>query len=111
MNKYKNRNTVVDGIRFDSKREAERYKELKLMESAGIIKDLVLQPVYELQPKFKYNGMTERAVTYRADFKYIEIESGATVVEDVKGVETVAFKIKRKLLLYKYPELDFRIIK
>jgi len=68
MNKYRNIKTTVDGIRFDSKREAERYSELKLLERAGIITDLKLQPKFELIPK--HNG--NRALTYIADFSYTE---------------------------------------
>lgn len=102
--KYGNRKTVVNGIKFDSKAEAERYKELKLLEKAGLIKSLILQPEFLLQDKFKYNGRTERAVKYIADFKYFDVARGVYVVEDVKGVETEAFKIKRKLFLKRYGE-------
>lgn len=110
--KYGNRKTVVDGIKFDSKVEAERYKELRLMEKAGEIRDLVLQPKFLLQDKFKHKGKTERAVKYIADFKYFDVLRGVYVVEDVKGVETEAFKIKRKLFLKRYGcEYDFDIVK
>lgn len=102
--KYGNRKTVVNGIKFDSKAEAERYKELKLLEKAKLIEDLILQPEFLLQDKFKYNGRTERAVKYIADFKYFDVARGVYVVEDVKGVETEAFKIKRKLFLKRYGE-------
>ena len=54
--KYNNTRPVVDGIKFDSKREAERYKELKLLERAGKISDLILQPRFELLPKYTING-------------------------------------------------------
>ena len=83
--KYGNRKTVIDGIKFDSKAEAERYKELKILEKAGLIKKLILQPEFLLQDKFKYNGKTERAVKYIADFKYFDVAKGVYVVEDVKG--------------------------
>ena len=110
--KYGNRKTVVDGKEFDSKAEAERYKELRLMEKADIIKDLVLQPEFLLQDKFRYKGKTERAVKYIADFKYFDVRKGVYVVEDVKGVETEVFKIKRKLFLKQYgDEYDFEIVK
>lgn len=109
MNKYRNRKTIIDGITFDSRREAERYRELRLMEKANLILHLELQPVYELQAKFRHNGKTERAITYKADFRYEE--NGRIVVEDVKGMETEVFKIKRKLFLYRYPDIDFRIVK
>ena len=110
--KYGNRKTVVDGIEFDSKAEAERYEELRLMEKAGKIKDLILQPEFLLQDKFKHKGKTERAVKYIADFKYFDVSRGVYVVEDVKGVETEAFKIKRKLFLKRYGgEYDFEIVR
>jgi hypothetical protein len=87
---------VVDGIKFDSKKEANRYRELRLMVDAGVISDLELQPVFELVPK--QDG--ERAVKYVADFQY---RSGSeTVVEDVKSpaTKTPVYRIKRKLMLF-----------
>lgn len=76
MNKYHNCKVMVDGIKFDSKAEARRYAELKLMEDTGHIKELKLQPKFELQPKYKNNkGETIRAITYKADFSYIETRS------------------------------------
>jgi hypothetical protein len=108
--KYKNKKTIIDGIKFASKGEASRYQELKLLEKAGVIQNLELQPSYELQPKFKYNGKAERAITYKADFRYIE--NNTIVVEDVKGFETKDFLIKRKMFLRNYGDsVDFRIIK
>lgn len=76
MNKYHNCKVMVDGIKFDSKAEARRYAELKIMEDTGHIKELKLQPKFELQPKYKNNkGETIRAITYKADFSYIETHS------------------------------------
>lgn len=110
MSKYHSKKTLRDGILFDSKAEADRYTELKLLEKAGLIQDLKLQPEYELQPKFKYHKKTERAITYKADFEYME--GVTTVVEDVKGFVTKDFAIKRKLFLHKYGDIyDFRLIK
>ena len=110
QNKYKNKKTTIDNITFDSKNESNRYLELKILLKSGLIKDLVLQPAFELQPKFKYQGKTERSITYKADFQYTE--DGKTVVEDVKGFETKDFIIKRKLFLNKYGnDIDFRIIR
>lgn len=105
--KYLNKKTIVDGISFDSKKEARRYQELKQLQQSGAITALRLQPVYELQPKFKCNGKTERAITYKADFEYIE--DGKTIVEDTKGMLTEVFKIKRKLFLCRYPEYELRL--
>ena len=100
--KYKNKKTTIDNIQFASKRESERYLELKLMLRAGIISELVLQPKFKLQDGFKYEGKTERAITYIADFKYLNNETNEYIIEDVKGMETKEFKIKRKLFLYMY---------
>ena len=114
MNKYHNCKVMVDGIKFDSKAEARRYVELKIMEDTGHIKELKLQPKFELQPKYKNSkGQCIRAITYKADFSYIETHSevGKLIVEDVKGVENKEFKLKKKMLEYKFPDIDFRIIK
>lgn len=92
--KYGNVKVTVDGHTFDSKKEYNRYCELKLMERAGLIKDLETQKKFELIPK--QDG--ERAVNYIADFVYTE--NGETVVEDTKGFKTKEYIIKRKLMKY-----------
>lgn len=107
--KYKAKKTVVDGIPFASKKEAGRYQELKLLERAGVIKDLALQPRFLFQDKFKYKGKTERKIEYVADFKYLDTKTGRVVVEDTKGYKPEVYKIKRKLFLKKYGE-DFEFI-
>jgi hypothetical protein len=89
--KYGARKTVVDGITFDSAREAKRYGELKLLERAGQITHL------ELQPKFPLIVNGRKVAEYRADFSYLEI-GGASVVEDVKGVRTPVYVLKAKLV-------------
>lgn len=109
MNKYKNTKIVVDNIKFDSNLEATRYKELKLLERAGTITDLELQPRFLLQDSFKKNGRTFRKIEYVADFKYIE--NGKTIVEDVKGLQTDVFKLKHKIFEKVYPDLTLKIIK
>ena len=101
--KYKAVKTKVNGIKFDSKKEARRYKELKILEKADEIKSLELQPRFLLQEKFKYNGKTIRKIEYVADFRYID-EKGNTVVEDVKGMKTEVYKIKKKIFLKIYGE-------
>ena len=100
--KYRARKTEIDGIVFDSAKEARRYLDLKLLERCGEIKGLELQVRYELLPK---NGC-ERAVHYVADFRYEE--NGKLVVEDVKGVRTREYILKRKMFKYRYPEIEFR---
>lgn len=106
--KYKNKKTQIDMYIFDSAKEAKRYRELKLLEMAGEISNLELQPRFLLQESFKKNGKTYRKIDYVADFKYIE--KGKTIVEDVKGLQTDVFKIKHKLFEKKYPDLELRII-
>ena len=98
MNKYRNRKTEIDGIVFDSKREAQRYAELQLLQRAGKIRDLSMQVEFELIPK--QDG--ERACKYKADFVYHMADTGKMVVEDVKGKRTREYIIKRKLMLYRY---------
>lgn len=109
MNKYRNKKVIVDGIKFDSIAESKRYKELKLLERQGIIKDLKLQPSFVLQPSFKKNNKTTRAIIYKADFSYLEDDK--LVVEDVKGYATKEFKLKEKMFNYIYKELELKIIK
>lgn len=94
MNKYHNVRVVVDGISFASKKEAARYKELQLMEKAGMIWDLRLQPRYPLVV------FGTRVGTYVGDFLY----SGAkgAILEDVKGIKTPVYRIKKKLVLALY---------
>ena len=80
--KYKNKKTQVDMYVFDSIAESRRYKELALLERAGEIKDLQLQPRFLLQESFKKNGKTYRKIEYVADFMYSQ--NGKNIVEDVK---------------------------
>ena len=103
--KYHSKKTTIDGITFDSKKEANRYCELRLLEKAGKIKDLRLQHQFVLQPPFKKNGKSIRAITYVADFVYYDFERMRNVVEDVKGYKTDVYQIKKKMFEYKYPDL------
>lgn len=99
--KYNSRKITVDGITFDSRKEARRYSELLLLERAGAIQNLQRQVKFELIPSQRVNGrVAERACTYIADFVYEE--NGRKVVEDTKGFKTKDYIIKRKLLLYRY---------
>ena len=111
-NKYNAKKITIDGHNFPSKREAERYCELKLFLKAGLIRNLVLQPRFLLQDKFKdKTGTTHRKIEYVADFLYID-NDGKAIVEDVKGVLTDVYKIKKKIFLKKYDEqYDFREIR
>lgn len=99
MSKYHNKKIVVDGIEFDSKKEARRYSELLLLERVGAIQGLQRQVKFELIPSQRYDGkVIERPCCYIADFVYKE--NGNTVVEDTKGHRTRDYIIKRKLMLY-----------
>lgn len=98
--KYKALKTKIDDIVFDSALEAKRYKQLKLLEDVGTIKNLMLQPKFNLMDSYKYNGKTIRAIDYIADFMYEE--DGKRIVEDVKGIRTKDYIIKSKLFMKKY---------
>lgn len=112
--KYGNRKMTIDGILFDSQREAGRYRELRLLEKAGVIRNLKLQEPYELLPaqrepstltktgRERAGRVIERSVVYKADFAYEERtgEAWAAVVEDAKGMRTKEYIIKRKLMLF-----------
>lgn len=94
-NKFNATKTEVDGIVFDSKKEAARYGELKLLLKAGEIGFLKMQVEYKLE----YNG--QKIASYIADFEYILSSTGEKVVEDVKGEATCklpAYRLKKKLM-------------
>ena len=100
--KYNNKKVTVNGQVFDSKKEARRYKELLLLEKAGVIKNLSRQVKFVLIPSQRDESgkVIERECSYKADFVYEEGEK--TVVEDVKGFRTKEYIIKRKLMLWRY---------
>jgi hypothetical protein len=99
VSKYHSRKVTVNGITFDSKREANRYCELALLEKAGQITELELQKEFTLIPSQRIDGkVVERACKYKADFSYME--NGKHIVEDTKGFKTKDYIIKRKLMLY-----------
>lgn len=99
--KYGNIKTIFDEMKFDSKKEAKRYHELKLLEKAGQIDTLTLQPKFTLiDSQRRDDGVAERPCTYIADFMYRE--GGKFIVEDVKGMKTPDYIIKRKLMLEKH---------
>ena len=119
--KYGNKKIVIDGIEFDSQKEARRYCELKLLQRAGKITDLQLQKEFELIPtqyetyaRYGKKGQRikdgkrciEQSCVYKADFAYMQ--NGKQVVEDTKGCRDPSsagyakFVIKRKLMLWRY---------
>ena len=118
-NKYKAVKTTIDGITFDSKREAKRYTELKLLEKAGHITHLELQPEYQIT----INGA--KICKYKADFRYFTVrqenreqytnskgewqtptitgDKEGQIVEDTKGFKTPIYRLKKKLVEACYP--------
>lgn len=90
--KYGAKKITIDGHTFPSLAEGRRYEELKLMQQQGHIKHLTLQPRYQI----RIDGVL--VTTYVADFRYQDVETGETVVEDVKGFKTPVYKLKRKLM-------------
>lgn len=92
MNKYNARPVDADGFRFDSLAEYRRYSELNLLQEAGLIRNLKVHPRFPIV----INGV--KICAYEADFQYDDVESGLNVVEDVKGVRTAVFVLKKKLM-------------
>lgn len=99
--KFNAKKVVIDGITFDSTSEGNRYSQLKLLERAGKIKNLQLQPKFPLK-------LDKKERYYIADFEYYEVETNKEVVEDVKGVKTPVYKLKKARFLELYPQYDFR---
>lgn len=99
-NKYRNNPIIIDGIRFDSTKEGHRWCELQALQKAGIISDLQRQVPYELQPAFYFKGKKVRPIQYKADFVYTD--GSERIVEDVKGVKTQEYKMKKKMMQYIY---------
>lgn len=106
--KYGNQKCVVNGIEFDSRKEANRWMELKVMEKHGLITELERQVKFVLIPT-QYTGsgkdrrVLERECAYIADFVYFDVNSQQVIVEDTKGYKTKDYIIKRKLMRWKYP--------
>ena len=102
-NKYNARKVTIDNHKFDSKAEAARYRELKILLQQRLISHLELQPEFVLiEPYTNGAGKKIRGTKYRADFRYIDMKTGETVIEDVKGRKTEVYKIKKKLFEQKY---------
>lgn len=104
--KYNNRKTILDGITFDSQKEADYYCQLLLRQRAGEIKGFELQPEFILQEGFTHEGHKVRPIIYRADFR-INYPDGREQVVDVKGKKTKEYQLKKKMLLKKYPGIWF----
>lgn len=117
MAKYKNKKVHVNGIQFDSQKEAKRYMVLLDMQSQGLISNLRTQVKYVLIPAqreftneiytkgrnkgcYKKGKLLERECSYIADFEYFDKQAGKMVAEDTKGFKTKDYTIKRKLMLH-----------
>ena len=107
---------VIDGIKFDSKLEGQKYKHLKQLQDKGIISNLTLQHTFELLVKQQKQpgdhitsiGKTKiiRPITYKADFVYLRTEDNQLVIMDVKGRAMEVYKLKIKLLRACYPSYN-----
>jgi hypothetical protein len=103
-NKYHNKKLDTEDGKFDSKYEYQKWCELKLLDKIGEISGLCRQVPIKLIPSMKLNGMTIRETSYIADFMYKK--EGVVYIVDTKGFETPEYKIKKKLLIYKYVAPD-----
>jgi predicted Zn-ribbon and HTH transcriptional regulator len=130
--KYHNKKTVIDGITFDSQAEARYYLQLKALKQAGEVAVIECHPLFTLLPTYwKCCGIVRgslelkkggkcpdcgkkvpatRAITYSADFR-VTYADGRVEVVDVKGMETRAFQMRKKLLEYRYPEITLKVVK
>ena len=110
--KYNNQPTEVDGIRFDSKAEAKRWQDLKLLERAGLITDIRRQQKLELAPSVRIPGESRARppLRYICDFAYQDLRTNTLVWEDVKGIQTPAFRIKQHLAKSIHG-IDVRVVK
>lgn len=111
--KYHNTKVIYKGIKFDSKKERNRYIQLKCYENLGEITKLELQPRFLLLDTIHYKNKTYPKTYYKADFKYFDIRKGKYIVEDVKSPITAkdkVYRLKIKMLLTKYPDIEFKEI-
>ena len=107
INKYHNVKVNFEGMKFDSKKELNRFLELRILLNAGVIKDLKRQEKFIIVPKV---GKNKRERFYIADFTYID-ESGRKVIEDVKSKITKknpVYSLKKSLILAYYPDYIFK---
>lgn len=110
-NKYNARKTTIDGVIFDSSREAKRWQELKLLEKSGQIKDLKRQVYFVIADSVRLSGEARRkpALRYVVDFVYMEADSRKYIHEDAKGFETPESRMKRHLMMYRHG-IDVRCV-
>lgn len=112
-NKYNATPTQYQGINFASKLESARFQALTLAQKAGEITGLKTHPRFVLQEAFTDGaGTKHRAIVYEADFSYMDLRTGRECVEESKGFEgNRVWRIKKKLFLYRYRDLELRVTK
>jgi len=106
--KYNAKAVVIDGHKFPSKKEGTRYEELKLKQHCGFITNLKIQPKkFVLQEGFRHKSWPKKIaqITYTPDFSYYE--GGKLIYEDTKGMRTAPYILRRKMLLKRYPDINF----
>lgn len=112
-NKHGNKKNVVDGIKFDSIKESNHYLKLKFLEKQGLIKNLVIKPVYVIFSGYTdYAGKKRLPIKFEPDFKYFDVKLNKTVIDEVKAfckkekkfVTTAVYKLKKKMFLKIIPE-------
>lgn len=112
--KYFNKKVYFNGIKFDSKKELNYYNSLLLLEKQGLIKDIVLQPSFELIPSFKYNNQTIRKCVYTADFQYYDIKLNKIIIIEIKSAYTsklADYILRKKIFLYNNKDNETIIFK
>ena len=104
-NKYGNHKCTYKGIRFDSKKECQYFIYLEALEAQGKISDLKRQVRFTLQPSFKHQGKTIRAITYVADFTYVDSDGKYHII-DTKGVKTDVYLLKKKIMQFQGHDIE-----
>jgi len=109
-NKFNNKKTIYNGIKYDSKREAEKAMELDMLKNGGEVLDWTPHPRYLLIPRYlNKDGKVVRPCYYIPDF-WVKYKSGAEAVIDIKGFETPEFKLKAKMFNYRYREKNLEFV-
>lgn len=112
--KYFNKKIYFNDIKFDSKKELDYYNLLLSLEKQGLIKDIVLQPSFELIPSFKYNNQTIRKCVYTADFQYYDTKLNKIIIIEIKSAYTsklTDYILRKKIFLYKNKDNEAIIFK
>lgn len=109
-NKYNNQKTIYNGIRYDSKREAEKAQELDMLKQSGEVIDWTAHPRYLLIPRYiNRDGKIVRPTHYIPDF-WVKYRDGGEVVIDIKGFQTPEFKLKMKMFNYRYKDKNLELV-